>query len=434
MTAKEELKEIITSAIGSVFRVGAGGDEDIFKAQSLALLDAYMETLSEEKAAENVAIERDVTAITGNTPGIFSALLIASEIAYAENHREQPTAEGLIRRMEAFAGKGSKQDAKDFWDALSSIIAPEDEAKGKPKSFKSVAPDKYLIPTGKVPRALTEREKGEAEVIAAHGKTPAVKTSFILHFANNDNVKILGRRTISKFDMAILNGVISLMACGNVAITPAMAYRSAAGWGPDHEVTPKQEEAAQKSIERLRQTFVQIDATEEAKAYCQKRGIKNIKSWKRNGALLTCDASEITQINGKKVKAYLFDNYDKKGALKMPIIAEYAQISGQIATLSMELAEMPVNATESNIILKNYLWVQIEAIKNTRTARRQEIAYEGIYKELGIDLSTDLGRKQAQRAREATERLLQNWKQKGAIRSFATYKKDKKAAGVKVEA
>ena len=118
----------------------------------------------------------------------------------------------------------------------------------------------------------------------------------------------------------------------------------------------------------------------------------------------------------------------------MPIIAEYAQISGQIATLSMELAEMPVSATESNIILKNYLWVQIEAIKNTRTARRQEIAYEGIYKELGIDLSTDLGRKQAQRAREATERLLQNWKQKGAIRSFATYKKDKKAAGVKVEA
>ena len=95
---------------------------------------------------------------------------------------------------------------------------------------------------------------------------------------------------------------------------------------------------------------------------------------------------------------------------------------------------MPVSATESNIVLKNYLWVQIGAIKNTRSARRQEIAYEGIYKELGIDLNENGGRVKAQRAREATERLLQNWKQKGAIKSFAAYKKDKKIAGVRVEA
>lgn len=319
----------------------------------------------------------------------------------------------------------------NFFKELASILSGGEA--GPLKSFKSIALDKYLIPTGKVPRGLTEREKGAAEVIPAHGKTPAVKTSFILYFANEDVIKIMGHKTISKFDMAILNGVISLIARGNIAITPAMAYRAVAGWGTEHEVTPKQEEAAQKSIERLRITFVQIDATEEVKAYCSKKGIKGPKSWKYNDALLSCKAGEITQINGKKVKAYLFDNYDKKGNLKMPIIMEYAQISGQILALPMELSDMPVSATESNIILKNYLWVQIGAIRNTKTARRQEIAYEGIYKELGIDVSTSLGRKQAQRAREATASLLENWKKKGAIKGFSTYNKDRKAAGVKVE-
>lgn len=395
----------------------------------------FMDKMSEQQAQALIEAASAFMPEGFGGPEVTAAFIINfllswnTAITKAQDHPE--TLDMLKDHLSNNIVYDGSEAENSFFKELASILAgPTAEAI---KSFKSVAPEKYLITTGKVPRALTEREEGAAEVIAAHGKTPAVKTSFILYFANSEDIKILGRKTISKFDMAILNGVISLMACGNVAITPAMAYRSAAGWTPDHEVTPKQEEAAQKSIERLRATFVQIDATEEAKAYLQKRGIKSVKTWKRNGALLSCDASEITQINGKKVRAYLFDNYDKSGKLKMPIIAEYARISGQILALPMELADMPVSATESNIILKNYLWVQIGAIKNTRTARRQEIAYEGIYKELGIDLNENGGRVKAQRAREATERLLQNWKQKGAIKAFSTYKKDKKAAGIRVE-
>ena len=434
MTAKEELREIIAHAIDTAFKVdGGSGDVATFKAQTISLFDGYMDIISEEEAAKRLLAEKNFTSKTHNTPGIFVALSVASYIAYAENHREEPTAAGFKRRMDAFATGDESEETKDYWEEMASFFSPEEDGKKKIKSYKSIAPDKYLIPTGKVPRAMTERESGSAEVIPAHGKTPTVKTSFILHFQDDESIKILGRKKISKFDMAIMNGVISLVATGNIAITPAMAYRTAAGWGTDHGVTQKQEEAARKSIERLRVTFVQIDATEEAKAYCKKRGIKKVSSWKRDGALLSCEGEEIT-LNGKKVKAYLFNNYDKNGNLKMPIIKEYADISGQILALPMELSDMPISATEDNIILKNYLWVQIGAIKNNKTKRRHEIAYEGIYKELEIDPSSVLGRKQAQRAREATEKLLENWKRKGAIKGYSIYKAGRKPAGIKIEA
>ena len=440
MTAKERLYNLISDILKK------GWEGEALK-ENEAILAAFMDGLSEKQGealietAENRFTSGKVSGLKGEPVTAMAwgiALMISMQGAKWQELKEKGAQFENGNPEDFLAGallEGVPGDGLEWkWIELFAQQTKGKDADDAIKSFKSFALDKYLIPTGKVPRGMTERDAGSAEVIPAHGKTPAIKTSFILYFANDEDIRILGRKTISKFDMAILNGVISLVARGNIAITPAMAYRAAAGWNTEHEVTPKQEQAAQKSIERLRATFVQIDATEEVKAYCANKGVKAPKSWKYNDALLSCKAGEITQINGKKVKAYLFDNYDKRGNLKMPIIMEYAQISGQILALPMELADMPVSATESNIVLKNYLWVQIGAIKNKKTARRQEIAYEGIYNELGIDVSTSLGRKQAQRAREATESLLDNWKRKGAIKNYTIYTKDRKAAGIKVEA
>lgn len=400
----------------------------------------FMDKMSEQQAQALIDAASAFMPEGFGGPEVTAAFIINfllswnTAITAAQDHPE--TLDTLKDHLANNIVYDGSEAENSFFKELASILSGS--AEEDVQSFKSVAPDKYLIPTGKLERAIAERGKGNAEVIKGSGKnSPPVTISFVLHFDSESSkeAKLLGPRNISKFDMAILSAVISLLMCNNVVITPAMAYRTMAGWDATHDITPKQEEAAKKSIEKLRKTFIDCDATGAIQRYCKDKGLPDDGSeWNVDEALLICGGLQRRMINGKIAKAYLFDNYDKKGNLKMPFVARLALKSKQILALPMELADMTISATESNIILRNYLWMQIGAIKNPKARRRPEISYEGIYKELGIDLSTDLGRKHAQRAREATEKLLQNWKQKGAIKSFATYKKDKKAAGVKVEA
>ena len=454
MTKKEELY----NSIADILRKG-WKDEPL--AENMALLDAFISKLTEEQAVNIAEVAEQ------RFKGVRS--LPASK-DYAEERKKrkgekkdtfsytvkQPLDIMAFGLAVYFANiTASKAENKETWDAaaydmvadtiialmpgqgigaewpfiglLETMIKGAEETEEEIlRTFKSVAPDNYLLPTGKVIRAMTEREKGAAVVIPKKGKAPAVKTQFVLTFT--DDIKT--SKTVSKTEMFILNGVISLLKCGNVAITPAMAYRAAAGWEPGHEVKKSQEETAEKSIERLRRIFAEIDATGEVQAYCKTNGVKDdVSSFKLNGPLLACEAADAI-INGKKAKGYLFNNYDEKGKLKPQIIERYASISGQISSMPMEFAALPVSATEGNIILRNYLWVQIEAMKNPKAKRRPEVSYEGIYKELGIKTDNINGRKQAQRAREATDKLLDNWRRKGAIKGYSTYSKNNKVTGV----
>ena len=431
MTAKEELIKRVHECLANQFNI----TKQTRKAAEDAL-ENFWTGMSDEAAEAFLELANKMGPNEKHKWGSFEFLFAFLAVSSAGKQvKENGTAEDAAKAIREFVKStfsSDRNNKKDFWNELIKLTGGDDEPL---KSFKSIAPDKYLIPTGKVARGITEQDDFDALVIRQQGKAPAVKTSVVLNVANDDGISFVGKKTISKFDMAIMNAVISHIAEGNLAISAAMVYRTAAGLSSDHDITDNQERKAESSIEKLRRTFAKIDATAEAKRYAEKKGYK-IDSWVKDRALLECTGEDAI-INGTRVKAYTFNRHNE------PLIYEYAKISGQILALPMEYASMPLSATENNIILRNYLWLQIGAIKNSKAKRRSEISYEGIYKELGIDITAAGGRVKAQRAREATTALLENWMPKkdkdgnivseGAITSFALYPQEKKPLGVRIE-
>ena len=435
MTAREELIKRVNECLANQFHI----TKQTRKAAEDAL-ENFWTCISDEAAEAFLELANKMGPYEKFKWGSFEFLFAFLAVSSAGKQiKENGTAEDAAKAIREFVKSTFSSDSnnkKDFWNELIKLTGGDDEPL---KSFKSISPDKYLIPTGKVARGITEQDDFDALVIRQQGKAPAVKTSVVLNVVNDDGISFVGKKAISKFDMAIMNAVISHIAEGNLAISAAMAYRTAAGLSSDHDITDNQERKAESSIEKLRRTFAKIDATAEAKRYAEKKGINpaDITSWTKDEPLLVCTGEDAI-INGTRVKAYTFNRNNE------PLIYKYAKISGQILALPMEFASMPLSATENNIILRNYLWLQIGAIKNSKASRRNEISYEGIYKELGIDITAAGGRVKAQRAREATTALLENWMPKkdkdgnivseGAIKSFALYPQGKKPLGVRIEA
>lgn len=319
------------------------------------------------------------------------------------------------------------------WTVQADAESVENKEPERRKGRKSRIAKNYILPTCKVLGILNQldigdQQKNTAKVEVIHGKkkSPAVHT--IIQLTPKDRrTKIDGN--IDGFDMAILNGITSLLDCGNDFITVDMAYRATAGDTAAKSIAETQRADAKKSIDKLLRTFASFDATEEAKAYR-----KGAEYFKFSGPLLS--ATEIdAKLNGVQVHGYQFA-YRKDGTIDMPIHYKYAQISGQIATVPVELLNIPVNSTKTNIVLRDFLLKRIGAMKNPKATMGDKIAFTEIYDLCNQTPGATLSKAETKRIRDTTFKMLDGWiatdGRKGLIKGYTVYNKGNTIAGVTI--
>lgn len=216
--------------------------------------------------------------------------------------------------------------------------------------------------------------------------------------------KIANRRT-----RAVHDAMTSLILAGNKRITLQQIAGIMNGYSKKRQAT----EAFLKEIEHeadwLIHTWVKLDATNEANA----RGY-NFKEVTFNRPLIPAGSVRVVNHVGQKVKAY--------EVWAVPVLYAYANQKHQADTVDIAFLALPdsVNTTLDNIILRNYLIEQIEAMSYGRIGT--VILYETLYKVVGIQ---ETSRQNKSKFRETVKAFLDNWVELGYIQGYTEEPKDK---------
>ena len=229
-------------------------------------------------------------------------------------------------------------------------------------------------------------------------------------------------KTLTRFDLEILNSAVTLFEAGNAIVTADMIFRILTG-GKTQEPTQAMREEIYDSLFRLCCTGIVIDATEEFTA-----GYNGKKEFR--GTLLPCGmVIGDTILNGKPAHDCI-KIYDKS-----PLI-EYARAKRQISNIPLGMRNVPnVNGTKENILLLGYLTSAYADMINPHSPVKPVISYDTLYAYLGVESNGKQGiRTIKARIRATVKQILSAWVEGGFIKGFQELTADNKPvkAGAKV--
>ena len=291
--------------------------------------------------------------------------------------------------------------------------------------LKSVIPKSHIKPNNKLANKITKDivDEGQIDLIVSGKKAKKEILTKVMLYYDENKIQISGREKFMPYDREVYDGVVSLYEAGNELITPAMVYRAMNGLTETDKVSPQALESVEKSLDKSMSIKITIDYTDEAKLYN-----KDVEETTFTGHLLTSVKTRV-KINGEAREAYRI--------YRKPILYEYAQISGQIITVSSKLLQTKdaVRSTDEVIVIRGYLLRQVEWIKSDKSNRSDNITYQGIYDELKI-LKFDLGEQaykdKTKKIRSHVRAILNEWVDEGYILKYVEYKEGKTIMGVTV--
>lgn len=209
-----------------------------------------------------------------------------------------------------------------------------------------------------------------------------------------DNLKI--SKKLTPFDKRVYIAVSALFNAGNEVITLTQIYYAMGYTGKPAE---KQITRINDAVEKLRKSYITFDNENEAQS------ISNYPRFKYNGYLLPIESITAT-INGKLTES----------AIKMfrePPLMTFAKQRNQVTTITIKLLQSPVNKTDANLAIDDYLLERIskEKRKGVKSCR---LLYETIYKRANITQKM-----QRKRAPEKIRKYLGYYKQQGFIKDYS---------------
>ena len=292
--------------------------------------------------------------------------------------------------------------------------------------LKSIRPKSYTMPNTKLSNKITKEnhlENLKLEVIVGSGKSKNEITTKVMLNYENENVHLISRVEFTPYDREVYDGVTTLYEAGNIVVNPAMVYRAMNGLTETEQVSEKAVDEVRKSLDKSSFIKISIDYTDEAKLYN-----REIDKTTYVGYLLACEKI-IVESGGTELEAYKL--------LRCPILYEYAQISGQIITVPINLLNTrdTVNSTEDVIIIRGFLLRQIEWMKHPKSNRSTNITYQSVYEELEIlraDLDERAYENKTGKIRKHIKAILESWKTQKYLKNFEEYKDGKQFKGVKI--
>ena len=267
-------------------------------------------------------------------------------------------------------------------------------ARQKPLGFRTNPIVKTLYPMDKVNsvtygRSVEDYEKTLEINVASKKSDKAVNVTYSVNF------EALGAsvsRRLSHFDKQVCIAAAAHYAAGNNVVSLSQIYTA---MGNNGRPSPGQIAKIGASIDKLAKTEITIDNTEEAIAY---KGRKKVVD---KEMIIACKRRD-AYINGHLTHGAIF-MYD------LPAPIRFARDRGQIITLDLKVLQSPMNKTEENLTLQDYM---IRRISRKGDPRR--ILISTLLSKLGVQ-----GSKQKKwRTLEKVKALLEYYKEIGFIADF----------------
>jgi hypothetical protein len=222
-----------------------------------------------------------------------------------------------------------------------------------------------------------------------------------------------GASLLIQFDKAVLLALISEYDAGNEFVSFQRLFETLGG---GNHLTPKMKAKLSKSIEKLMNTFVDIDMGEIVNARYKGNQAK-LKSM-----LLPCKLAT-AEIKGKITDGVI-------QLLGHSPLLDVADIKSQIARIPVKIiSELPLRSTEATISLAWYLLERVTEIVGSNSSERKKrvhklqttILLTTLYTKCGF---IELNRDQRQKLRKSIEIILEHFKNCSLITSFEFIKKN----------
>lgn len=287
-------------------------------------------------------------------------------------------------------------------------------------SSQSIRPKNYIMQIDAITNQLANLGEQNQFNVGKRGNQP-ITTTVTLDMP--DHMKIEGGHSLSTYDKSIINGVTSLIECGNTVFSIPMLYHAMTG-KQNPTVDEQLYDDISGKLEKMRRMLLTIDITKESEAQyiTGKNGEElKIEDLTLEGYLLPLNKVSGV-INGKKSELYQI--------LQHPPLYAYSKMKRQLASVSISLLGAPVNNNATTIPLKTYLLQRIELMKNKKNSIVSSvILYDSIYQELG---ALEANKTKKMRIRTYTNTILDYFVEQKYIQGYSEFKKGRSITGINI--
>lgn len=427
---KEELAERITAedreAIGAALQeiqksaAEAAGIAHAWREMGNSLADIYWAMQPEIEGLRDAAITAASAAIGITDFGknlrdvvkdLFPAIFeIAREMAelepYLQEELKKPEYEGktfddLLAELEEEGRKPSEglpagTLARKVWDAAKAAKAAAENVEPTRAAAKRAEAIEYPLdkPNSIIWRLLEKDTGGQIKFnMAKYGSRQQVPAFYAINFDDlGDDIQITKR--LLPFDKRVYIAISALFNAGNNVISLTQIYFA---MGNTSRPPSDALEKINDSITKMTTARIYFNNEQEAKKY-------KYPHFKYDGALLPIERGTAV-VNGRLADAAIH-------IFREPPLISFAKQRRQITTIDIKLLQSPVNKTDANLQIDDYLIERISKGKNGK-AKSCRILFKTLYDHAGIAT-----KKQAQRAPGKIEKYLQHYQKEGFITRF----------------
>lgn len=234
---------------------------------------------------------------------------------------------------------------------------------------------------------LTFPIKAESSIDAKKGKE--INIYYTIQFEAIEGLKIT--KNLNAYDKRVYIAIGALFNAGNEVVTLNQIYYA---MGNTSKPSKTQLDKINGAVTKMRNATIYLDNGEEIEA--------NYKypRFKYDGSLLPMERVAAT-INGQTTETAIH-------LFREPPVISFAKKRSQITTFDVKLLQSPINKTDSNLKLEDYLLERIAKAKNAakKTKKKTEkILYKTIYEHCNFT-----NRMQKSRAPETIRRYLDYYK------------------------
>ena len=388
----ETQKNILTAQVKAVFNTA---------------FDSKLNKLQPEQLAELIDLLSHPTLLTGEEEHTVS-VSIAPE-AYFNIGREEvydlrPYKEELEKLL-AISPAGYLQD---FAGLLQQII--KEYKTGKAVKTTAKKAEKVEYPLDKINSGMwklleTDSKKQLAFAVEKVGSKKEVSIVYSIDFDKLEGIKIT--KKLTQFDKRVYIAASALWNAGNKVISLTQIHYA---MGNTLRPSGKQLEKINESITKMTNAAIYVDNIEEIKSKYDYPKVHY------DGALLPIERMTAT-VNGKLSDAAIH-------LFREPPMMTFAKARGQVTTLEMKLLQSPINKTDSNLAIDDYLLERISMSKNAagkeahkppnkRKTVIKTILLETLYQQTGLNT-----RLQKSRAIPTIRKYLDHYMECGLIRTY----------------
>lgn len=203
-------------------------------------------------------------------------------------------------------------------------------------------------------------------------------------------------KRLTTFDKRVYVAAASLYRAGNEWQTATQIYKMMGNKGRPGDRDIQQ---INDSLNKMNPARIYIDNQNEIKT------AKGYAHFRYDGSLLPFERVTV-YINGQLTESAIH-------LFREPPLISFARQRNQITTIPRELLESPINKTDANLRIDDYLLERIGHMKNRKSKAPRKMLYATIFEKCGIT-----EKKQKQRAPEKIKKYLTHYKKCGYIRGY----------------